>query len=205
MPSIAPVSIWLETIIPQWWFIMTIVVGLWRGRSLIRECHPYRTFHSPVPADCQPLRSFSHIFSSFFKIYIILFLSPSKFHRQLKAFQGWTHGRPIIFRRLRLKILTDFFSKYFLIATQYILYSKLKAYITGLTQNRFYFQANKHDVIKVYQQSNYLSLSLSFKHLKGQSEPCCLGWHYGKRCGNPEKLQRNHAGFLWVWICPNLL
>ena len=31
------------------------------------------------------------------------------------------------------------------------------------------------------------------------------GGHYGKRCGNPEKLQRNHAGFLWVWICPNLL
>ena len=22
------------------------------------------------------------------------------------------------------------------------------------------------------------------------------GWHYGKRCGNPEKLQSNHAGFL---------
>ena len=121
------------------------------------------------------------IFFSYFlfflqNLYYFLFLSPSKFHRQLKAFQGWTHGRPIIFRRLRLKILTDFFSKYFLIATQYILYSKLKAYITGLTQNRFYFQANKHDVIKVYQQSNYLSLSLSFKHLKGQSEPCFLGW-----------------------------
>ena len=30
----------------------------------------------------------------------------------------------------------------------------------------------------------------------GKSLSCGTGGHYGKRCGNPEKLQSNHAGFL---------
>ena len=98
-------------------------------------------------------------------------------------------------------------SDYYLAAALQVHLSNQVNYLTGGRKLDFCKSIIACSVYRIHRRPRDLR-----ETIVGQNDICYtvgwvgLGWglgkHSGKRCENPEKFKSNHAGILWVWICP---